>query len=369
MEPTLLGPQRFAYCETCQQTQRFSADSISESRPTRCPRCGSNVTCEGWQVGGKVQVVQLDQRKQRFRRGEIVVLREGKADKLEVKRIVGLPYESLKFIDGDLWVDGRIFQKSMPQFLSQAIEVDRWPEIEGTLSVLPGDTPIVHSFQNRSLWPQFSHELRVHSSPILDEYKSNAAESRQLVLVRDIGLRLALSSEIVRPVKMEIQLWVKDAIRRMQITLSSTEISLQTECTHFRDMPSQKSTVIPWSNHHLRTMVVAMVDGRVLIGNDRGFQPFCLSDFVCNSDASEQENCSADTPFTLAILEGELTIVHAIVVRDVHYRGWHGEAEFILPATTGYQVLGDNVSNSADSRQRWPDGVSADWIIGRIQNR
>ena len=366
MEPTLLGPQRLAYCESCQQTKRFYADSISERRPTRCPQCGIHVTCEGWQDGEEVQVVRLDRRKQTFRRGEIVVLRESNTDKLEVKRVVGLPYESLKFIDGDLWVDGRIFQKSMPQFLSQAIEVDRWPEIEGTLRAIPGDVPIVHHFQYLSLWPQVNQELQAHPSPILDEYQSNAAESRRLIPVRDIGLKLAFSPEIVRPVKMEIQLWVNDAIRRVHITLTSAEISLKKESMQIRDVQSSKSTIIPWSSDHSRSIIVAMVDGRMLVGNERYFQPISISDLDDNSEASEAHNCSADTPITLAILDGELSIVQAIVVRDIHYRGWHGVGAFTLPATSSYHVLGDNVSNSGDSRQRWPDGVSPNWIIGRV---
>jgi hypothetical protein len=32
----------------------------------------------------------------------------------------------------------------------------------------------------------------------------------------------------------------------------------------------------------------------------------------------------------------------------------------------GYHLLGDNVSNSWDSRQRWPQGVSREWILGRL---
>ncbi len=405
MEPTLQGPQRVAYCETCQQSKRFSAESISENRPTQCPQCGTNVSYEGWLDGEEVQVDPFKPRKKSILRGEIVILRESNSDELEVKRAVGLPYESLKFINGDLWVDGQLFQKSMPQFLSQAIDVERWSEIEGTLRVSPGDVPIVHRFQYLSLWPQFSQELRAHPSPILDEYRNNAAESRKLIPVRDIGFKLSLSPEIVCPAKLEVQLWVDDAVRSVQIAVSSEGIEILTgypqipeyqsqlllssfaprkkreslelpatsaERTATLDAPASSAgriALVPWYSHHLKTVIVAMVDGRVLVGNDQRFLPFNISNLIVGTDSSEQNPCSADTPITLKILEGELSIMQAIVVRDIHYRGWHGETEFTLPATNGYHVLGDNVSNSADSRQRWPDGVSPNWIIGRIQNR
>ncbi len=42
---------------------------------------------------------------------------------IQVKRLAGLPGESLAIIQGDLWVNGRVLRKNWPQFCSQAILV------------------------------------------------------------------------------------------------------------------------------------------------------------------------------------------------------------------------------------------------------
>jgi hypothetical protein len=111
--------------------------------------------------------------------------------------------------------------------------------------------------------------------------------------------------------------------------------------------------------------MVAFVDGRLLIGGDRFGRALEIRD-IRSDDRLLPSECSPSKPISLRMLQGRLCILQAFVVRDIHYRGWNGEDEFRLPAVAGYRLLGDNVSNSADSRQRWPEGIPSESIIGRI---
>ncbi len=56
-----------------------------------------------------------------------------------------------------------------------------------------------------------------------------------------------------------------------------------------------------------------------------------------------------------------------ILSRDLHYRGPRGEDEYELPKTDGYQVLGDHIAASMDSRQLYKQGVPKAAILGRVK--
>ena len=114
-----------------------------------------------------------------------------------------------------------------------------------------------------------------------------------------------------------------------------------------------------------RTLMVAVVDGRLLVGNKRLGRSLDVNEYVLDAGHSTSD-CSATRPISLTLLEGQVAIVQAFIVRDIHYRGWNGENEFSLPAVAGYRLLGDNVSNSSDARQRWPEGVPVESIVGRV---
>ncbi len=343
MEPTLLGPQRSARCDDCRWSMRFSNEEILEDRPPPCPRCGQDVSLGETQPGRSVRLEAIDWLSASIRRGEMLAIQDRERDRFEVKRVVGFPDESIAIVDGDFWIDGRRFQKSISQFASLAIEVDRWSDVEGLLVANANRRPMELCYQSFSLWPRIGERLVPRPSPILDEYRCNARESRELVTVRDIGLKLTFSDIQTTPAKINVRIWFNGLVRSIPIELSAG----------------------PVQDESSRTLIVAAVDGRLLVGNERFSRSLDVNEYVLDGIDSTSD-CSATKPISLTILDGQVSILQASIVRDIHYRGWNGENEFSLPAVAGYRLLGDNVSNSSDSRQRWPEGVPADSIVGRV---
>lgn len=121
MEPTLAGPRHVVHCEHC--GFQGWVTSLSSSQPT-----GN----EGWLCSycdhAELQVVQsvdgerlqiLDCELEAVRRGDLVAFENSKGD-VQVKRVVGLPRERVTFREGSIVVDGRVWQRSVEQWLASA---------------------------------------------------------------------------------------------------------------------------------------------------------------------------------------------------------------------------------------------------------
>ncbi len=361
MEPTLLGPQRQARCNDCQSTMRFSDAADLDDYPASCPRCGSRMDFTGHQAAQTVNIHPIEWSNASIRRGELAAIENRDRDRLEVKRVVGFPGESIQIVNGDIWIDGQRYQKSISQFATLAIEVDRWSEIESVHTANRNREPIEFCYQSFSLWPRTGEQLKPIPSPILDEYRCNSKESRELVAVRDIGIHLVLSYGEALPANIEICLWYEGAVRRLPLEISATGVRILTTsspskvCSIYHELPDSLS------------LIVAAVDGRLLAGTEHAGQAIDINECVLDS-LYTHSNCSATQPISFRMLGGEISISQALIVRDIHYRGGNDETEFAFPPVDGYCLLGDNVSNSSDSRHRWPDGVSARSIVGRVES-
>ncbi len=114
MAPALLGPHRRPVCSTCGASH--NVDATAPAAPVRCPQCGAypiDVRRFSVLAGDRVLVDRLWPR--RLRRWELVVFRcPDSANTLCVKRVVGLPGETVSLRGGDIFVNGRLARKSLP---------------------------------------------------------------------------------------------------------------------------------------------------------------------------------------------------------------------------------------------------------------
>jgi signal peptidase I len=137
MAPSLLGFHKRIVCPSCGFPFAFgiaidasgaAADTMgSESTrdaghrggEVRCPNCGQDAIDAGNvppNYGDQLLVQKNVYEFRRPRRWEVVVLKSpARATPPFVKRIVGLPNESVQIIDGDIYIDGKICRKNLDE--------------------------------------------------------------------------------------------------------------------------------------------------------------------------------------------------------------------------------------------------------------
>src|SRR4051812_40974815 len=117
MAPTLLGNHKEVACPTCGFRFALGLDEDGRSGRPVCANCGQDdfenqpaVECPGDRL--LVQKGLFDCR--RPKRWEVAVFRfPGEPSQAYVKRVVGLPGESIQVTGGDVYVNGRIARKSL----------------------------------------------------------------------------------------------------------------------------------------------------------------------------------------------------------------------------------------------------------------
>jgi len=157
MAPHLLGFHKRVVCPTCGYefphgipvdetgTAADTTDDASRERPgdVRCPNCGEDridVRSVPPNHGDQLLVQKNVYEFREPRRWEVVVLKSPSRPTPFVKRIVGLPNESVQIRDGDIYVNGEICRKSLALQRAARILVNDDDE-------LPDDPP-----EGRSCW-------------------------------------------------------------------------------------------------------------------------------------------------------------------------------------------------------------------------
>ena len=128
MAETLTGPHAEIACDDC--GWRFAAGiegAASAGRPVVCPNCGASdmrLSLADTVAGDDVLVDRSAFQFRSPRRWEVVSFHSPKmASQLYVKRIVGLPGEHVRIVDGDVYIDGEIARKNLAQQRTMAIVV------------------------------------------------------------------------------------------------------------------------------------------------------------------------------------------------------------------------------------------------------
>ena len=125
-------------------------------------------------------------------------------------------------------------------------------------------------------------------------------------------------------------------------------------------MESASEFSIQDSSHWILVMIA---DGQAIAGTS---EQEILRMPLANSEdlgiVSEQEQ----SPISVECRFGRMMIEQRLVFRDIHYRGAADSPTQTIEAGNGIVVLGDNVSLSNDSRQRWEDDLGLDTIKGIV---
>ncbi|MCO6456725.1 MAG: hypothetical protein J5I93_15610 [Pirellulaceae bacterium] len=126
MAPRLPGEHYAATCTDCGLELRCGIEHLPADRQLVCGNCGSAanpVSGEPIRGGQAVWIDRSLAARQPGRWDLVALAAPGDPQRLEVKRVVGLPGEAIEIRAGDLRVNGRPARKSLEQFQELAIQV------------------------------------------------------------------------------------------------------------------------------------------------------------------------------------------------------------------------------------------------------
>ena len=131
MAPAFFGPRYEVTCEECRLPFFCGADGPVERDFLTCPACGfaENPVHLAQLLPG--ERIVIDRLTSNFKRFDTIVFRNPESpSRWNVKRIVALPGETVAFRDGNLWINGTLYRKTLDEQRKTAIPYPfgRWIE-------------------------------------------------------------------------------------------------------------------------------------------------------------------------------------------------------------------------------------------------
>lgn len=375
MAPSILGNHRAAECPRCGTSVHVGVgDGSRRPAEARCPNCG--------QVGLPLDAARdapgdrLLVDKNVFgwrspRRWESAVFRRPDApEKPFVKRVVGLPGESLELRDGDAYADGRLLRKTAAEARVLAVPVldldhtprpDGWAarwvaEPEDGTTFAAGDTLVIDATGGPRLLTlraddevSFTDSLdynggltHLRPTPIHDFFVSCEVEVRG----GDGVLRLSLD----------------DGGERVTAELLVGETAGDARLLDRRGRVLVAGPMAPLRRGAVRRVELAFVDRRATLSVD-GAAVLPPADLP----APAGPRPGVARPLAIGAEGVRVNVRHLRLGRDVHYTaaGTHGVTSPCRLGPDEYFLLGDNSGHSEDSRF-WPrPGVPESAFLGK----
>lgn len=366
MAPTLRGPYVVAKCPRCRSEFSVGAEFAALSPHVDCPNCAElRLPLDGLAIQDSDRLwIDRTAAGRRPRRGVVVVLRNPHdGTQLCVKRVVGLPGETVTFREGDAWIDGQPWKKTLAQQRAvrqllnyEAGRLSRWQtDSSGKWQRGEREWRLDSRTDTAWHWLKYSHQ---HGKPVTDDVVYNAAISRRLNLVRDF----ALSTELTAQGAGQFALEVNDGRQTSRVTVTWPEGKLNLTTNG----QSLRSAVLSAKSRQELARGDALVelsnfDRQVLLAINSRVE---LREPL--TDASPPTGTSQ--PFAIGAMGMRLALGELTIYRDIYYtRQVVGEVgkgnSAVLPlGRDEYYLLGDNSPLSLDSRS-W-GGVSLRLLLG-----
>jgi signal peptidase I len=383
MEPALRGPRLELVCTNCQSSNSWTYDAWNPSREARCRFCREYLDTSDPKVtqGETIRYVPIPRlrpstarrpsgsQSDLVDRWDILVLEARQDDTPEadpkakqanqVKRVVGLPGETIRIAQGRIYADGKPIVPNLTEFMQQAVLIAHWE--------LGSNSPSENQSGENSPGKPLEEFLSGFAAPIDSALPINAHDSHHPVAVSDIGIAMRLAQPQSnwnlkfqlahgdQRVPIELSCYEKDT----QVTLVALGIQEGTDSVPSPSPPSP-SPQIGWIRSWQPTWIhIVVLGGRLIVFDER------------------QERWSvALGPMQEGLRWTELSLVdppglidRCMIYRGLHYRGIRDSPEQEFAAAEGWIVLGDNGTISEDSRYWERPRIDRDELRGILEPR
>lgn len=316
-------------------------------------------------------------------RWDVVVFR-APTGRATLKRVVGLPGETVEIVNGDVLIDGRVAPRTLEQILATATRLDstQFRRTDDRLTVVAStpiwnDAPLDAPPSDSPDFPQTVFE----PSPIFNESPTprwNGDDVAPVEPVRDFVFDFAWSNADGTPTRFRLLALRPNRVFLLDFDETTATISLRStplfngktsagrsfdelSDADFDDAPLDAVPFNVSTNNKSATRFrVFLVDGEFVLTRDG-------AEIARFSTDDENDNATAaiSTPF---VLLGDVARAFAPVLRrDLHYSAVAEQTpKPRADRSSGYFLLGDNSPTSLDSRFASFGTVESDALLFRV---
>ena len=408
MAPNFLGEHFLFQCESCDS--RVVADFAQSKKRSDliCPYCstsGSLLSCQRKDSDG----VKLEVGGQEIQRWDVVAFKV-KPETAGIKRVVGLPGETIQIRGGNLWREGKLIQKSVPDQKRTRILIHDsnktssasldWQAVDSAGSRLETSK---HRFANRKFnfdsspdgrklqWFQFCNQRNyAHTSdsetpptdgeiqawPIEDHYGYNQSLARKLNVVDEIFVSLNFLPVATRGIAWRFANGANSYefaidVEQKELAISQLEVSSGLAIDHATQRFQLAESL--FANAEIEVEFSTIDKMAVILIGGTEVTRFQLE----SAPEKKRAERSKDDARQLLRLGAEVVpgaeqspIGRVRIWRDIYYLVAEengGQSQTLVGSPDGFLLLGDNQPVSIDSRH-WPDvSVSKTDLIGKVR--
>ena len=347
MVPAFFGPRYEVVCEECRHVFFCGADGSVDREFLTCPDCGfvENPVRSARLLSG--ERILIDRLTPPFQRFDTIVYRNPESpSRWSVKRIAALPGETVAFHDGNLWIDGELYRKTLDEQRKTVIPYpfghwnDESPNGKRTISFDPSE-PIPHF---APLW-----SAQTHSG-------TNERDASFFSLRNPYNQLRRERPEETRMPTDEILLTFPKNFLSDEVTITTKYETIGVKKTDAKTLTIQR-------NGKVLTAVPIPSRGRVEISvMDRTFQLGDGDSTLLTVPLPNDTSPKAVPEMSPVVFRSDFMNIHEVEIRIDPYIS-DSPSRWVVPKNH-YFVLGDNTAISEDSRHQRSPFVPKDMILG-----